>query len=183
MVLLGTCFQFILVSLICFLFFCVFFLGGQDGVVWLNNGGWDLWGWVDGEFQFWFLSVVNAETFHEEWGESRSGTTTEAVEDEETLETGTLVSQFTDSVQYQVNDFLTNGVVTSGVVVGGILLSGDELFWVEQLSVCTGSDLICKIKSHKLAIGEWALLHISRGYIQYTLREYMYNIDIRKNNS
>ena len=76
------------------------------------------------------------------------------MEDEETLETGTLVSQFTDSVQYQVNDFLTNGVVTSGVVVGGILLSGDELFWVEQLSVCTGSDLICKIKSHKLAIGE-----------------------------
>jgi hypothetical protein len=67
-------------------------------------------------------------------GESRSGTTTEAVEDEETLETGTLVSQFTDSVQYQVDDLLTNGVVTSGVVVGGILLSGDELFWVEQLS-------------------------------------------------
>jgi hypothetical protein len=57
------------------------------------------------------------------------------------------------------------------------------LFWVEQLSVCTGSDLICKIKSHKLAIGEWVLLHISRGYIQYTLRGYMYNIDIRKNNS
>ena len=73
------------------------------------------------------------------------------MEDEETLETGTLVSQFTDSVQYQVDDLLTNGVVTSGVVVGGILLSGDELFWVEQLSVCTSSDLICKIKKSQMS--------------------------------
>ncbi|OBU83126.1 hypothetical protein A8C58_14865 [Enterococcus faecium] len=73
-------------------------VGGQDGIVWLDNGSRDLWSWVDGEFQLRFLSVVNTETFHEEGGESRSGTTTEGVEDEESLETGTLISQFTNSV-------------------------------------------------------------------------------------
>ena len=60
-------------------------VGGQDGVVWLNDGSGDLWGWVDGEFKFGFLSVVDGKTFHEEGGESGSGTTTERVEDKETL--------------------------------------------------------------------------------------------------
>jgi len=64
------------------------------------------------------------------------------VEDEESLETSTLISQLPDSVKNQVDDFLTNGVVTTGVVVGGIFLTGDELFWVEQLTVGTSSDLI-----------------------------------------
>merc|ERR1712066_789967 len=27
-------------------------MGGQNGVVWFNNGGGDLWGWVDSKFQF-----------------------------------------------------------------------------------------------------------------------------------
>ncbi len=28
------------------------------------------------------------------------------------------------------------------VVVGGVLLSGDQLLWVEELSVCAGADLV-----------------------------------------
>ena len=32
--------------------------------------------------------------------------------------------------------------MTTGEVVGGIFLSGDELLWVEQLSVGSGSDFI-----------------------------------------
>lgn len=43
--------------------------------------------------------------------------TTKAVKDEETLETGTLIGQFTNTVEYKVNDFLANGVVTTSVVV------------------------------------------------------------------
>ena len=58
------------------------------------------------------------------------------------LETSTLISQLSDAVKDQVDDFLTNGVVTTGVVVGGILLTSDQLFWVEQLTVGTGADLI-----------------------------------------
>lgn len=45
-------------------------VGGQDGVVWFYNSGGDLWSWVDGEFQFGFLSVVDGEAFHKERGES-----------------------------------------------------------------------------------------------------------------
>jgi len=144
---------------------------GQDGVVWFYNSGGDLWGGVDGEFQLGFLSVIDGETFHEEGGESGSGTTTEGVEDQETLKTGTLIGKFSDSesgsgtttegvedqetletgtligklsdsVEDKVDDFFTDGVVTTGVVVGGILFAGDQLFGVEQLTVGTGADLI-----------------------------------------
>ena len=124
-------------------------VGGQDGVVRFDYGGGDLWGWVDGEFQLGFLAVINTETFHKEGGEARAGTTTEAVEDQETLETSTLISELPDSVEDKVDDFLTNGVVTTGIVVGGVFLAGDQLFWVEQLSVGASSDLIWKIKDNR----------------------------------
>ena len=117
-------------------------VSGEDGVVWLNNGGGDLWGWVDGESELGFLSVIDGESLEEEGSESRSGTSTDGVEDEESLETCALISELSDSVEAKVNDFLTNGVVTSGKVVSGILLTGDELLWMEELSVGSGSDLI-----------------------------------------
>ena len=53
-----------------------------------------------------------------------------------------MISQFSDSVEDKVDDFLTNGVVTSGVVVGGIFFTSDQLFWVEELSVGTSTDFI-----------------------------------------
>ena len=68
------------------------------------------------------------------------------MKDQETLKTSTLISQLPDSVENKVDDFLTNGVVTTGIVVGGVFLAGDELFGVEQLSVCASSDLIWKIQ-------------------------------------
>ena len=58
------------------------------------------------------------------------------------LETGTLISQFSDSVEDKVDDFLTNGVFTSGVVIGGIFFTSDKLFWMEKLSVSTSTDFI-----------------------------------------
>ena len=117
-------------------------MGGEHRVVWLNNGGGDLWGWVDGESELGFLTVVDGKSLEEERSESRSGTSTDGVEDEETLESSALVSELSDSVEAEIDDLLTDGVVTSGEVVGGILLSRDELLWVEKLSVGSGSDLI-----------------------------------------
>lgn len=58
------------------------------------------------------------------------------------LEASALIGQFPDPVQNDVNDFLADGVVSSGVVVSGVFLSGDELLWVEQLTVCAGSNLV-----------------------------------------
>merc|ERR1719454_737454 len=114
----------------------------RDGVVWLDDGGGDLGSGVDGEFELGLLAVVDGEPLHEQGGESGAGATAEAVEDEESLETGTLVSQLPDPVQDEVDDFLADGVVTTGVVVGGVLLAGDELLGVEQLAVGAGADLI-----------------------------------------
>jgi hypothetical protein len=64
------------------------------------------------------------------------------VEDQETLETSTVVGELADTVQSQVDEFFTDGVVTTGVVVGSIFLTSDQLFGVEQLTVGTSADFI-----------------------------------------
>ena len=98
-------------------------VSGQDGVVWLNNGGGDLWGWVDGESKLGLLTVINGKSLEEKGSESGTGSSTDGVEDEETLETGALVGELSDSVEAEIDDLLTDGVMSSGEVVGGILLS------------------------------------------------------------
>jgi hypothetical protein len=62
--------------------------------------------------------------------------------DEETLKTGTVISQFSDTIQAQINDLLTDSVVTTSEVICCILLTGDQLFWMEELTVRSGADLI-----------------------------------------
>ena len=42
----------------------------EDGVVWLNNGGGDLWGWVDGETKLGFLTIIDGKSLEEEGSES-----------------------------------------------------------------------------------------------------------------
>jgi len=64
------------------------------------------------------------------------------MEDEESLETGALVSQLPDSVKDKVNNLLANGVVAPGIIVGRVLLACHELLWVEQLPIDSSSDLI-----------------------------------------
>jgi hypothetical protein len=117
-------------------------VGGEHGVVWLNNGGGDLWGWVDGETELGFLTVIDGESLEEERSESGSGTSSNSVEDEETLESSALIRELSDSVEAEIDDLLTNGVMSSGEVVGSIFFTGDELLWMEELSVGSGSDLI-----------------------------------------
>ena len=67
-------------------------VSGQNGVVWFNHCRWNLWGRVDRELQFGFLSIVNRQTFHEQRCEARTSTSTEGVEDKETLQPCALVS-------------------------------------------------------------------------------------------
>jgi len=117
-------------------------VSGEDGVVWFDNSGGDLWGWIDGETELGFLTIIDGKSFEEERSETRSGTTTDGVEDEETLETSTLISKFSDSVETEIDDFFTNGVMSSSEVVSGIFFTRDQLFWVEELSVGTSSDFI-----------------------------------------
>mmetsp|Transcript_35141 Transcript_35141/g.25614 ORF Transcript_35141/g.25614 Transcript_35141/m.25614 type:complete len:447 (+) Transcript_35141:68-1408(+) len=117
-------------------------VSGEHGVVWLDDGGGDLGRGVDSESELGFLTVVNGESLEEEGSETGTSTTTNGVEDEETLETSALISELSNSVEAEIDDLLTDGVVTSGEVVSGIFLTGDELLGVEELSVGTSSDLI-----------------------------------------
>ena len=117
-------------------------VGGEDGVVGLDNGGGDLRSRVDTELELALLAVVDGETLHEEGTETGTGTTTEGVEDEEALETIAVVGDVAHLVEDLVDELLANGVVTTGVVVGGILLAGDHLLRVEEGAVGAGADLI-----------------------------------------
>ena len=117
-------------------------VSGQDRVVWLNNSGGDLGRRVDGETKLGLLAVINGKSLEEEGTETGSGTTTDSVVDEETLETSALIGELSDTVEAKINNLFSDGVMTTGEVVGGIFLSGDELLGMEQLSVGAGTDLI-----------------------------------------
>jgi hypothetical protein len=117
-------------------------MGGKDGVVWLNNSGGDLWGWVDGETKLGLLTVIDGKSLEEKRSKTGSGTSTDGVEDEETLKSSALIGKLSDSVEAEIDDLLTNGVMSSSEVVSGILFTRDELLWMEELSVSSGSNLI-----------------------------------------
>jgi len=117
-------------------------VSGKDGVVWFNNSSGDLWGWIDSETEFGFLTIIDRKSFEKERSETRSSTTTDGVEYEETLETSTLISKFSDSVKTEIDNFFTNGVMSSSEVVSSIFFTRDQLFWVEELSVSTSSNFI-----------------------------------------
>ena len=101
-----------------------------------------MWGWIDGESELGFLTVIDGKSLEEERSETGTGSSTDGVEDEETLETSALIGELSDSVEAEINDLTTDGVMSSGEVVGSIFFTGDELLWMEQLSVGSGSDLI-----------------------------------------
>jgi hypothetical protein len=117
-------------------------VGSQDRVVGLDDGGGNLRGGVDSELELGLLAIVNGETLEKEGTETRAGTTTEGVEDEETLETGTVVGDLADAIEDAVDQLLTNCVMAAGIVVGGVFLAGDQLLGVEQLTVGAGADLV-----------------------------------------
>jgi hypothetical protein len=117
-------------------------VGRKDRVVWLDDSSGDLWGRRHSEGELGLAAVIYGETLKEESTKTRSGTTTSGVEHEETLETGTVVSQLTDTVENKVDNLLTDGVVTTGVVVGSVLLTGDDLLRVVELTVGTGTDFV-----------------------------------------
>ena len=99
-------------------------------------------GWVDGETQFGFTAVIYGQTFQKERSKTGTGTTTNGIEAHETLKTGAVIGQFTKTIQDEVDNFFADGVVTTGVIIGGIFFTGDELFWVEELTASAFADLV-----------------------------------------
>ena len=60
----------------------------------------------------------------------------------EALETGAVVSQLTDAVESEVDNFFADGVMSTSEIVRGIFLAGDQLFRMEKLTVRAGAHLI-----------------------------------------
>jgi len=114
----------------------------QHGVVRFNNGGGDLRAAPDGEGDLGLLAVIDREAFQEQAAQTGTGTTTDGVVHEETLETSAVVSQLADAIEDKVNNLFTDGVVTTGEIVTGIFLTGDQLLGMEQLTVGTSADFV-----------------------------------------
>lgn len=55
--------------------------------------------WIDGELELAFFPVVHGEALHEQGCEAGTSSSTEGVENEESLQTSALVGQFPDSVE------------------------------------------------------------------------------------
>lgn len=117
-------------------------VGGEDGVVWLNNRSSDLRSGVHAELELALLAVVDRQTLHEESTETRTRTTAKGVEDKETLETRAVVGNTANLVQDLVDELLADSVVTTSIVVGSILLASDHLVWVEKVLVGTSANLV-----------------------------------------
>lgn len=92
-------------------------MSGKDRIVWLDNGSRSLWCWVHAELQLDFLAIINGKSLHEQSSKTRTSSSSERVEDKETLKSRTVICNMTDFVENLVDQFLSNSVVTAGIVV------------------------------------------------------------------
>ena len=115
-------------------------MDGKGGVIWLNNGIRDLWGWHDGESGHDSIWVLFSDLGDEEGSHTGSGTTTEGVSDLETLEAIATFGFLSNDIKDGVDELGTFGVMTLGPVVTGTGLSEDEVVWSEELTEWSSSD-------------------------------------------
>lgn len=90
-------------------------MGRQDGVVRFDDRAGQLGSRVHAKLEFRLLAIVGGEVFQQESAEPGTGSTTEGVEDEETLKSGAVVSQTTELFHYGVDKLLSDGVMTTGI--------------------------------------------------------------------
>lgn len=134
-------------------------MGGENGVVGLDNGVGHCWRGVYRELELGLLAVVGREAFENEGTEPGAGSTTEGVEDEEALKTTAVVCKAADLIHHNVNHLLTHSVVTTGVcsklvqltswhpkqsrtVARSILFASNESLGVEETPVGARPDLV-----------------------------------------
>jgi hypothetical protein len=117
-------------------------VGGEDGVVWLNDRSRCLRSRVNAELELALLPVVDRQALHQQGAETRARTTAERVEDQEALETTAVIGHMANFVEDLVDQLLTDSVVTTSVVVGSVLLAGNHLLRVEKAAVGAGADLV-----------------------------------------
>ena len=100
-------------------------VGGQDGIIWLNNGVAKLGGGVNAELELGLLSVISRKTLKQEGTETGASSTTERVEDKEALEARAVICQTPDLVHNWVDLFFSYSVVATSVYGHGFS-EGDQ---------------------------------------------------------
>ena len=70
-----------------------------------------------------------------------------------------VTDQFSDPVQNNINELLSNSVVSTSIVVGSIFFASYQLLWVKQLSVGASPNLICNKKY--IYIGDYSFIDYS----------------------
>lgn len=83
----------------------------QNRVVRLNHSSGDLGRWVNGEPKLGFLSIINGKPLKQQRSQPGSGTPTHGVEDQESLEPGTVIRKLPNPIQAQIYDLLPNCIV------------------------------------------------------------------------
>jgi len=87
-------------------------VGGEDGVVGLDDRRGEVGSRVDREGELGLLAVVLGETLEEESAEPGSRSSSERVEDEEPLQAVAVVGELADTVARRVDELLADGVVS-----------------------------------------------------------------------
>lgn len=64
---------------------------------------------------------------------------------QKSLETGTLIRQFTQTIQHQIGYFFSNRVVTTSVIIRSVLFASYQLLRMEKLTIRAGSNLVWKL--------------------------------------
>jgi len=115
-------------------------MDGEGGVVRLNDGVGDLWGWEDGEGAHHSVWVFFTNLGDEEGSHAGSGSSTEGVGDLESLKAVASFSFLSDYVKNAIDKFCSFGVMSLSPVVSGSSLSEDEVIWSEKLSERSSAD-------------------------------------------
>lgn len=115
---------------------------GQDSIVRLDDRVGHLGTGINGELQLGLFAVVLRQPLEQQGTETGSCSTTEGMEDEESLQARAGIGQASQSVENGVDQLFADGVVTTSVVVGGVFLAGDERLRMEERSVGSRADLI-----------------------------------------
>mmetsp|Transcript_3385 Transcript_3385/g.6783 ORF Transcript_3385/g.6783 Transcript_3385/m.6783 type:complete len:287 (+) Transcript_3385:607-1467(+) len=110
-------------------------MSGKYRVVRFHDGRRDSGRGRHGKGKLGFAAVIDTQTFEQERAETRAGTTTRRVKDEESLQAGAIIRQLADAIQDEIDNFLAGRVVSAGVIVGGIFLAVDDLFGMVQILV------------------------------------------------
>ena len=88
---------------------------GENRVVRLDDRAGQLWSRVHTELKLGLLAVIRRQTLQQQSAEPRPGTSSKGMENEESLETRTVIRQTTELIHHGIDELLSDGVVSASI--------------------------------------------------------------------